>query len=662
MNEIELKIMKGMVSILNEASESYYNTGKPIMSDEMFDMRLEDLRQFEQETGFILSNSPTQNVGAKVLTELKEVTHNHPMLSLEKCHTLDEIIKFANGKELIASIKLDGLTVSLAYEDGILTSAETRGNGHVGSDITEHIKQFTNVPLKINKTGSYVIDGEAIITDEDFAEVNKNGEYKNSRNLAAGTLAVLDTSLVAKRKLKFFSWDVIEGGNNILNDNLNEAKELGFDVVPFWSAVNLDPKKLQGTLDYIFDFAEEEGLPCDGIVFKFNDIEYGKSLGATGHHFKNGIAYKAKDEVYETELLNVEWTMGKTGVLTPTAVFRPVEIDGTTVERASVHNVSILMDLDLHIGDTIEVYKANMIIPQVKRNVSGDERLVLCKEEGIDSFLYKVNPPATCPVCGGEAKLVTENSSTILVCDNDNCKGKLLGKLTHFVSKNAMNIDGLSEATLEKFIELGWLTRFEDIYHLDVEKDNMVKLDGFGVKSVMNLLSSINKSTNTTLDRFIYALSIPLIGRSASKTISKYFNGDFDKFYKECCMKNFDFTVLDDFGEAMNESINEYIEKNFITIGNLAKEMWFEEPQNTSNSNALAGKVFCITGSLNRFANRDEAKEAIEAAGGKVSGSVSAKTSYLVNNDTTSTSGKNKKAKELNIPIISEEELIKMLN
>lgn len=659
MNAIELNIMKGMVSILNEASEAYYNTGNPIMSDEQFDMRLEDLRQFEQETGFILSNSPTQRVGARVLTELKEVAHNHPMLSLEKCHTVEELIKFANNKELVASIKLDGLTVSLAYADGVLVSAETRGNGHVGSDITEHVKQFKNVPMKINKMGRYIVDGEAIITDEDFAEVNKNGEYKNSRNLAAGTLAVLDTSFVAKRRLMFFAWDIVDGGGNNLNDNLNEAKELGFDVVPHWfnnAANGLNPKNLQSNIDYVFDFAKEEGLPCDGIVFKFNDVEYGKSLGATSHHFRNGIAYKAKDEVYETELLDIEYTMGKTGVLTPTAIFKPVEIDGTTVERASVHNMSILSKLDLHIGDTIEVYKANMIIPQVKRNISADNRMALGEKPKYDFFV------PSCPVCGGKTELVTENSSTVLVCTNDNCKGKLLGKLTHFVSKNAMNIDGLSEATLEKFIELGWLTCFEDIYHLDVERDQMMKLDGFGEKSVRNLLTSIHKSTDTTLDRFIYALSIPLIGRSASKTISKHFNGDFNRFYKACCIDGFDFTVLDDFGEAMNDSINDYMEKNVVMVGNLAKEMSFEEMQIASSSNALAGKVFCITGSLNHFANRDEAKEQIEAAGGKVSGSVSAKTSYLVNNDAESTSGKNKKAKELNIPIISEEELIKMLN
>ena len=370
MNSIELDIMRGMVSILNDASEAYYNTGNPIMTDEEFDMRLEDLRQFEEETGFILSNSPTQRVGAKVLTELNEITHSHPMLSLEKCHTIEELIKFANNKELVASIKLDGLTVSIKYENGMLVSAETRGDGYVGSDITEHIKQFKNVPFKINKEGAYIVDGEAIITDEDFVEINKDGEYKNSRNLASGTLSVLDTSLVAKRKMRFMVWDVIEGGNsNKLKDNLYEAKELGFDVVPSWIATNLHPKNLQDNIDFVFDFAIEEGLPCDGVVFKFNDIEYGKSLGATSHHFKNGVAYKRKDDTYKTKLVNIDWTMGKTGTLTPTAIFEPVEIDGTTVERASVHNISILTKLDLHIGDTIEVFKANQIIPQVKRNV-----------------------------------------------------------------------------------------------------------------------------------------------------------------------------------------------------------------------------------------------------------------------------------------------------
>ena len=656
MNKIELDIMKSMVSILNEASNAYYNTGNPIMTDEQFDARLEDLRQLEEETGFVFANSPTHNVGAKVLTELKEITHSHPMLSLEKCHTIEELVKFANNKELIASIKLDGLTCSLTYKDGVLVSAETRGNGYVGSDIIEHVKQFKNVPLRINKEGTYIVDGEAIITDEDFAEINTDGEYKNSRNLASGTLSVLDTSLVAKRKLRFLAWDIIEGGSNSLKDNLNMAKELGFDVVPFWFATNLNPKNLQSNIDYVFDYAKEEGLPCDGIVFKFNDIEYGKSLGATSHHFKNGIAYKAKDDTYKTKLIDIDWTVGKSGQITPTVIFEPVEIDGTTVERASVHNISILTKLDLHIGDTIEVFKANQIIPQVKRNISADERMALGKEP--DYIII----PSVCPICGGATEIKQDNDSKVLVCTNDNCKGKLLGKLTHFVSKNAMNVDGLSEQTLEKFIELGWLNDFKDIYHLKDHYDEMVKLDGFGETSVNKLLNAIETSKNTTLDRFTYALSIPLIGRSASKTIAKYFNGDFERFYTECCISEFNFSILDDFGETMNESIHNYLENNFIKIGILARYVNIEKPQTISNSNNLEGKIFCITGSLEHFANRDEAKEKIELAGGKVSGSVSTKTSYLVNNDIASTSGKNKKAKELNIPIINEEELIKMLN
>ena len=655
-NQIELDIMRGLVSILNEASDCYYN-GKPLlMSDSQFDARLEDLRQLEEETGFVFANSPTQNVGYKVLTELKEATHNHPMLSLEKCHSVQEIIKFADNKEVVASIKLDGLTVSLLYENGVLASAETRGNGYVGSDITEHVKQFLNVPYKINKEGTYIIDGEAIITDEDFAQINKDGEYKNSRNLAAGTLAVFDTSLVSKRKLRFFAWDVIEGGNsNNLKDNLHEAKELGFDISPYWSSAELDAKKLQGVIDYIFDYASEEGYPCDGIVFKFNDIEYGKSLGATSHHFKNGIAYKAKDDVYETELVDIDWTVGKTGVITPTAVFKPVEIDGTTVERASVHNISILTSLDLHIGDIIEVKKCNQIIPQIHRNVSADERMALRKEP--DYIII----PYTCPICGGNTEIKQDNNSKVLVCTNDDCRGKLLGKLAHFVSKNAMDIEGLSEATLEKFIELGWLNDFEDIFTLKDHFTEMVKLDGFGETSVSKLLNAIEASKNTTLDRFIYSLSIPLIGRSASKTIAKYFDNDFEKFHNECFFTDFNFTVLDDFGEAMNESMRHYLECNFIRVALLSGYMKFEKPQITSNNASLSGLTFVITGSLNHFANRDEAKEKIERLGGKVSGSVSAKTSYLVNNDITSTSGKNKKAQELGIKIINEDELLKML-
>ena len=656
MKPVELDIMKGLVSLLNEASDRYYNSGNPIMTDAQFDARLEDLRQLEEETEFVFANSPTQNVGAKVLTELQEVNHIYPMLSLEKCHTVEELIKFANNKELVASIKLDGLTCRLTYENGLLVRGETRGNGYVGSDITEHVKQFKNVPLKINKKGTYIVDGEAIITDEDFAEINKSGEYKNSRNLAAGTLSVLDTSLVAKRRLRLLAWDVIEGGSNSLNDNLDEARWLGIDVVPHWfnnSTNGLNAKNLQDNIDYVFDYAKEEGLPCDGIVYKYNDIEYGKSLGATSHHFRNGIAYKAKDEECETILKDIEWSCGKSGILTPVAIFEPVELEGTTVERASLHNISVMYDLypkSWHSGLIVSVKKCNQIIPQISKV---EFRESVCAK--------RLDSPHKCPVCGGATEIKQENDSKVLICTNDNCKGKLLGKLTHFVSKNAVNIDGLSEATLEKFIELGWLTCFEDIYKLKSYASEMMNLDGFGEKSVKKLLKSIEMSRDTTLDRFIYSLSIPLIGRSASKTISKYFNGDFDRFCKECCLSEFDFTVLDDFGEAMNDSINDYIEKNVVMIGSLAKEMYFEKPQIANSGANLSGLTFVITGSLEHFANRDEVKEKIESLCGKVSGSVSAKTSYLVCNE-VSNSSKCKKAQSLNIPIISEEELIKMLN
>lgn len=641
-----------MISILNEASEAYYS-GSPIMDDSQFDMRLADLQELENETGVIFSNSPSINVGAKILSNLPEVEHNHLMLSLEKCHAPQEVANFSNEKELVASIKLDGMTVSLLYEDGVLVRGESRGNGHIGNDITEHIKHFLNVPLKIDKEGAYIVDGEAVILDDDFIKINKDNEYKNSRNLIAGTLSSLDTTVVSQRKAKFIVWDVIKGGNtNSLKDNLSEAASLGFDTVPFWSVNNFKADVLQNGIDHIFDYASENGYPTDGIVFKFNDIEYGKSLGSTSHHMKNGIAYKRKDDVSKTILKDIEWSCGKTGILTPVAIFEAVELEGTTVERASLHNISVMYDLyphSWHSGLTVSVKKCNQIIPQISKV---EFRKSPCPK--------RLDPPHKCPICGGATEIRQDNNSKVLVCTNDNCKGKLLGKLTHFVSKNAANVDGLSEQTLEKFIELGWLTCFEDIFTLKDRFTELVKLDGFGETSVTKLLDAIEKSRNITLDRFIYSLSIPLVGKSASKTIAKFFKNDFEVFYK-AFTNPFDWTALSDFGETMNDSIVKYAMNNGEMVRNLARYFTFEKPQTTSNSNSLAGKTFVITGSLEHFANRDEAKEKIESLGGKVVGSVSAKTSYLVNNDVNSTSGKNKKAKELNIRIIDEDELIKMM-
>lgn len=646
MNQIERNMMLGMIDILNMASDAYYN-GKPLlMSDAQYDERLKDLQEFEKETGVIFSNSPSINVGAKILSNLPEATHNHLMLSLEKCHTIPEIVDFSNGKKLVASIKLDGMTASLLYENGNLIKAESRGNGHVGVDITEHVKKFKNVPLKISKKETYIVDGECIITDEDFAEVNKNKEFKNSRNLVSGTLNSLDTTLVFERKVSFIVWDVIDGGlNNNLADNLNEAKELGFDAVPHWIANNLDPKKIQGTIDYIFDYASEEGLPNDGIVFKFDDIEYGKSLGATSHHFKNGIAYKRKDESVETTIRKIEWSVGKSGVISPVAVFDPVELGGSTVSRATLHNISIMTDLELSYGDTITVCKANDVIPRVSDNLDR-------------TLTDLIVPPTKCPICGGKTEIKKDNNSEVLVCTNPNCKGKLLGKLTHFVSKNAMNIENLSESTLEKFIEYNWLTKFIDIYYLDAKKEEMMKLEGFGEKSVEKLLNSIEKSKNTTLDRFIYALSIPDVGRSTAKTIASRFE-DCKEFITRA--QHFDWEELDGIGYQTATKINKFIYNHIDEIRELSKKLNFEEiKKNDIKNNPFIDKNICVTGKLEYF-TRDGINEKITSLGAKAVNSINSKTEYLVCNN-QSNSSKYKKAIELNIKIITENEFIEMIN
>lgn len=667
MNKVER--IKELVSMLNYYRNAYYNQQTSKISDYEYDQLFDELTNLEKETNFVLSNSPTITVGYEVKSELTKVKHSHPMLSLDKTKDTNELKRFAGTQDCLLSLKLDGLTILLTYDNGELIRAETRGNGEEGEVVTHNAKVFDNIPLQIDYKERLEIEGEAIITYDNFERINgmidnPDERYKNPRNLVSGSVRQLDSNIAAQRHIKFIAWKVpteIQGyTRDIINNSflfrLKAIEKMGFDIAPLYTYVNgsYDEEHINDIIESLKIQANNNGFPIDGLVMTYNNIAYGESLGCTGHHPRHSIAFKFYDEVVETTLLGVEFTMGKTGVLTPTAVFKPVEIDGTTVERASVHNLSILSKLELLQGDTITVYKANQIIPQVSENLSANQR----HKNGIYEY---VSFPYICPICGGETKMVRDNNTNVLICTNDSCKGKLLGKLTHFVSKNAMNIDGMSEATLEKFIELGWLTCFEDIYYLSIQRDLMSKLEGFGEKSVSNLLTSINKSTNTTLDRFIYALCIPLIGRSASKTISKYFNGDFNRFYKECCINRFDFTVLDDFGDAMNDSINDYIEKNVVMIGNLSKCMDFEEMQSQSGSTNLSGLTFVITGSLNQFSNRDEAKEKIESLGGKVSGSVSAKTSFLVNNDIHSTSGKNKKAKELGIKIITEEELLEML-
>lgn len=645
---------------LNRASEAYYNTGQPIMSDYEFDQKLEELRQWEEETGIVLSNSPTHNVGATVLDNIKEVTHKTPMLSLEKCHSTEEIIKFANNHNLVASVKLDGLTVRLTYKNGNLVLAESRGNGVVGSDVTEHVKQFTNVPLHINKEGTYIIDGEALIKLDDFAEINKNGEYKNSRNLAAGTLSSLDTSVIKDRKLSWYAWEVVEGAkeSKSFTFSLIEAEELGLDVVPN-ANLGYSEMDIEEIIEYCFDKAKEYNLPQDGVVFKFDDVEYGKSLGNTSHHFRNGIAYKIFNDSVETKLVDIEWTMGKTGSLCPTAVFNPIEIEQTIVERASLHNISVMKQIlgNPWIGQHVGVFKANLIIPQIR-----------WAEEDDEYTKNYIDIPRTCPICGQPTRIIKDNDSEVLYCTNEDCKGRLLGKLTHAVSKSALNIDGLSESTIEKFINLGWLNSIKDIYHLSNHENDMKTIDGFGKKSVEKLLNSIEKSRKTTLDRFLYSLSIPLLGKSASQDIAENCTientssiGNFMQIMITDGAEHF--RSISGIGDSLINSLNSYFNIHCSEIFELTKEFKFDKPNIVLDETpkTLQGKTFVVTGSVNHYKNRDELKADIVVHGGTVVGSVSSKTSYLINNDINSTSSKNQKAKSLNIPIISEEDFLKMI-
>lgn len=648
---------------LNRASEAYYNTGHPIMSDYEFDQKLKELKQWEEETGIVLTNSPTQNVGATVLDNIKEVTHKTPMLSLEKCHSAEEIVKFANNHNLVASVKLDGLTVRLTYENGDLILAESRGNGIVGSDVTEHVKQFTNVPLHINKEGTYVIDGEALIKLDDFTEINTNREYKNSRNLAAGTLSSLDTSVVKDRKLSWYAWEVVEGdSDNSFYERLLNAQNLGFDVVPCYDITINEFNQLQIHIDNFINIAEKENLPQDGVVFKFDDITYGKSLGNTSHHFRNGIAYKIFNDSVETTLRDIEWSCGKTGILTPVAIFDTVDIEGSEVSRASLHNISIMNEIlgRSWKGQKIGVYKANMIIPAIR----WAEQFDSSKFDDLVLDVSYINIPDKCPICGHLTKIVKDNNSEVLVCTNNNCKGKLLGKLSHTVSRNALNIDGLSKATLQFLIDKEWVNSIKDIYHLEDYWFEWRKSEGFGKKSVEKILEAIEKSRNTTLDRFIYSLSIPMVGKQQAKLIAEKVNYSIRDFITIMGTKGaVYFSSLDGIGDKITSMLDSYWYKYSNIVYELSKEFNFESPYVILDEipNTLQGKTFVVTGSVNHYKNRDELKADIVAHGGTVIESVSSKTSYLINNDINSTSSKNQKAKSLNIPIISEEEFLSMI-
>lgn len=652
----KIKRIKELVENLNVYRNAYYNNSESQISDYEYDNLFDELKQLEDETGVIMSNSPTQTVGYEVKSKLEKVKHSHPMLSLDKTKSVEDLVKFAGDKDCLLSLKMDGLTVLLTYDKGELIQAESRGNGEIGELITHNAKVFTNIPLNIEYKGRLEVEGEAIITYPDFEKINsklsETDKYKNPRNLASGSVRQLDSNIAAQRYIKFIAWKVPEIEDEIKSDDsflfrLQFVKNLGFDVVPLFTYTNKssDKENIYKIIESLKNKASEQGFPIDGVVMVYDSISYGESLGMTGHHPRHSIAFKFFEDEEETTLIDIGWQVGKTGVITPVAYFKSVELAGTTVEKASLHNISIIEKLELGIGDIITVYKSNEIIPQIRDNLTRSNTWTF---------------PDECPVCGGITKIVKENDSKVLMCDNPNCKGKLLGKLSHFVSKNAANIDGLSEQTLEKLIELGWLNSFQDIYRLSEHKDEMSKLDGFGKRSVEKLLDAIEKSRSITLDRFIYALCIPLIGRSASKDIANYCNHDAQTFINFMNVY-YDFTVIDGLGTEMQKSLSNWWKDNEEDFYALIKEFTFEKVEEKSSGADLSGKTFVITGSLTHYKNRDELVSVIEQLGGKVSGSVSAKTSYLINNDVTSTSGKNKKAKDLGIQIISEEDFLKMI-
>lgn len=634
--------IKELISTLNKASDAYYNSGNPIMTDYEWDNLYDELVKLEEKTGVVYLNSPTQIVGYEVKTKLEKVTHSHPMLSLGKTKSVNDLVKFSNGKDCIISLKMDGLTVLNTYDGCKLIQSETRGNGEVGELITHNARVFDNLPVSIDVDKKFEIEGEAIITKEDFYNINlklKDGEkYKNPRNLASGSVRQLDSKIAKDRHVKFVAWKIPYGFTRF-TDGFKFAEELGFDVVPY-SKYNSKTDDINVIIEYLKDLADVKGYPIDGLVITYDNVEYGKSLGMTGHHPRHSLAFKFYDEEEVTILKDIEWGMGKTGQLTPVAIFDDVEIDGTTVNRASLHNVSILKELQLGIGDEVTVYKANQIIPQLRENLTKSNTVTI---------------PSNCPICGEPTKIVKDNDSEVLMCMNDNCSGKLLGKLCHAVSKNSLNIEGLSEATIQKFINLGWLNSIKDIYHLSEHLSEMYKLEGFGKKSVDKLFNSIEDSRNTDLVRYIYAQSIPLIGHTASKAISKMCDGDLNTFVQHMLKDANAFGKIDGVGSEMIKSLRKWWDVNYLEFVDTATVFTFKKKETVNVPGSdLTGKVFVITGSLTQFRNRDEMKERIESLGGKVSGSVSAKTTALINNDIESTSSKNKKAKQLNVPILTE--------
>ena len=639
--------IKELVELLNRAAESYYAKDTEIMSNYEYDKLYDELEQLEQETGVVLANSPTVKVGYEAVDELPKERHEHPMLSLGKTKSREELRDWVQEKSALLSWKLDGLTIVLSYHEGKLAKAVTRGNGEVGEVITNNARVFKNIPMSIPFEGDLVLRGEAVITYSDFEKINaeiveEEAKYKNPRNLCSGSVRQLNSEITAKRNVRFYAFNLVSAqGMDFENSKKKQfdfLAEMGFDVVEY-KEVNKDT--ILEAIDYFAKAIETYDIPSDGLVLTYEDIAYGQSLGRTAKFPRHSIAFKWADEIRETTLKEIEWSPSRTGLINPVAIFEPIELEGTTVSRASVHNISILKGLKLGIGDRITVYKANMIIPQIAENLTQSD---------------SVEIPEQCPVCGGNTQIKQIGDAKMLYCINPQCEVKKIKAFTLFVSRDALNMDGLSEATLEKFIAKGYIHKYADLFHLERFKDEIVRMEGFGEKSYKNLSDSIEKARNTTLPRLLYGLGIANIGVANAKMLCKYFHFDLEK------MRHADveeLSQIDGVGEIIATAFYEYFQDttNNEQLDALLKELYLEEVKEEGEQN-LAGKAFVITGSLNHFPNRDALKEEIEKRGGKVTGSVTGKTVCLINNDITSTSGKNKKAKELNVPIVSEEEFM----
>lgn len=646
----KIERMKELAEILQNASKAYYQEDREIMSNREYDELYDELVRLEEESGTVLTGSPTVTVGYEAVDELPKEAHESPMLSLDKTKEREALRSFIGDRKTLLSWKMDGLTIVLTYRDGELYKAVTRGNGVIGEVVTNNARVFDNIPLKIPYKGELILRGEAIITYSEFEKINRqiedvDAKYKNPRNLCSGSVRQLNNQITANRHVRFYAFALVKA-EQVDFENSNQKKmewlrEQGFEVTEYRMVTG---ETLDEAMEYFADRVKKNDFPSDGLVALYDDIAYGESLGRTAKFPRNAYAFKWADEMADTTLEAIEWSPSRTGLINPVAIFTPVDLEGTTVSRASVHNISIMRKLELGIGDKIRVYKANMIIPQIEENLT---------RSGVKDI------PTCCPACGGATKIEMVNDVESLYCRNQDCPAKAIKGFTLFVSRDAMNIDGLSEATLEKFIGKGFIHNLGDIFEIGTYKDEIVKMEGFGEKSFQNLMESLEKAKKTELPRVIYALGIPNIGLANAKMICKEFAYDMEKIRH---LTEEELAKVDGIGPVIAKSFVDYFAKEGRQekIDHLLSHLELPEPPKTEEEQDMQGLNFVITGSVEHFANRNEVKAEIEKRGGKVTGSVTSKTSYLINNDTTSNSSKNKKARELGIPVLSEEEFMEM--